>query len=163
MIPIYLLKQKKRYYGFDFCPGFWKWLIVKNKEGKTFSIEKVRDEIIAGKDDLSDWAEASEAKNFFINPNEELLPFLGEIGRWLAPKDYTPSAKNIFLQSVDYYLVAQALSGNYTLVTHEVHSNSPKRVKLPDVCLGVGVNHVTTFEMLRREGACFSMDNRGGS
>ena len=152
------VEAKKRYYGFDVCPGFWKWLIAKNREEKIFSIEKVRDEMIVGNDDLSEWVDSPEMKNFFINPNEELLPFLERIGKWLTPKNYTLSAKNIFLHSADYYLVAQALAGKYTVVTHEVHSNSPKKVKIPDVCLGVGVGHITTFEMLRRENARFILD-----
>ena len=44
------------HYGLDFCPAFWEWLIHKGNTGSVFSIDKVADEIEAGQDDLSDWA-----------------------------------------------------------------------------------------------------------
>jgi Domain of unknown function (DUF4411) len=34
------IEAKKRWYGFDFCPGFWAWLDSENKQGKVFSIER---------------------------------------------------------------------------------------------------------------------------
>lgn len=33
------IEAKNAYYGFDFCPGFWEWLVPKNREGLVFSIE----------------------------------------------------------------------------------------------------------------------------
>jgi hypothetical protein len=42
------IEAKNRYYGLDFCPAFWEWLIVSNTSGLVFSIEKVADEIEAG-------------------------------------------------------------------------------------------------------------------
>jgi hypothetical protein len=50
------IQAKNLYYGFDFCPAFWEWLIKNNASGKIFSIEKVGDEIDAGTDELSTWA-----------------------------------------------------------------------------------------------------------
>jgi hypothetical protein len=43
-------------YGFDFCPAFWEWLDAKNRSDTVFSIEKVRDELIGGGDELAEWA-----------------------------------------------------------------------------------------------------------
>jgi hypothetical protein len=34
-----------------------------------------------------------------------------------------------------------------------VFSTSVKKIKIPNVCLGVGIKHVTTYEMLRTEKA----------
>lgn len=51
---------KNLHYDFDFCPAFWDWLILKNKEQKVFSIEKVRDEINKGEDELSGWTKIKE-------------------------------------------------------------------------------------------------------
>lgn len=45
-----MIAAKNLHYGFDFCPGFWDWLVTSNASGKTFSIEKVGDEIRAGDD-----------------------------------------------------------------------------------------------------------------
>jgi len=41
------IQAKNLYYGLDFCPAFWDWLIAHNKAGRVFSIEKVGDEIEA--------------------------------------------------------------------------------------------------------------------
>lgn len=60
-----------------------------------------------------------------------------------------------FLQGADYYLVAQALAGGHTVVTHEIAGNSLKRIKIPDACLQLGVHCINPFTMLRTEGAEF--------
>ncbi len=49
------IDAKNRFYGFDICPAFWDWLVLKNKEGVLFSIEKVRDEINKEEDQLFKW------------------------------------------------------------------------------------------------------------
>ena len=63
-----------------------------------------------------------------------------------------------FLQVADYYLVAQALAHEHTVVTHEIASTSAKKIKIPDACIGLGVRCVTPFEMLRRERARFILE-----
>ena len=50
------IQAKNLYYGLDFCPAFWDWLIVNNKAKRVFSIEKVEDELNAGADELTTWA-----------------------------------------------------------------------------------------------------------
>lgn len=52
------IEAKNRYYGLDFCPAFWAWLIAANAEGKVFSIERVGAELKAGNDALAKWAAA---------------------------------------------------------------------------------------------------------
>jgi hypothetical protein len=54
------IQAKNLHYGFDFCPAFWTWLENANAASRTFSIEKVGTELLAGVDDLSDWANAGE-------------------------------------------------------------------------------------------------------
>jgi hypothetical protein len=50
------VEAKNAYYGFDFAPGFWDWLDREHANGNVYSIEKVRDELIGGDDELADWA-----------------------------------------------------------------------------------------------------------
>ena len=65
---------------------------------------------------------------------------------------YEPAAVSTFLQVSDYYLVAQAHAYGYTVVTHEIPSASVRRIKIPDVCLGIGIKVMTPVEQLcRRE------------
>ena len=55
----------------------------------------------------------------------------------------------------DFYLVAHALAGGHIVVTHEVAANSVKRIKIPNVCIGLGLRFMTPYEMLRVEKAKF--------
>ena len=66
-----------------------------------------------------------------------------------------PAAINTFLQVADYYLVAQALAGGHTVVAHEIASSSTRKLKIPNVCIGLGIKCMTPFEMLRLERARF--------
>lgn len=74
---------------------------------------------------------------------------------WASGQSYEPSAVSTFLQAGDYYLVAQALAGGHTVVTHEVPSPTVRRIKIPDACVGLRIKRMTPFEMLRRERARF--------
>jgi hypothetical protein len=148
------IQAKNLYYGLDFCPAFWDWLIAHNEAGRVFSIEKVGDEIMAGGDELATWALA-RATSFFLKPDAAMLPALGRVSAWAIGQHYDPAAVNTFLQIADYYLVAHALAHGYTVVTHEIASTSMKRIKIPDACIGLGIKCMTPFEMLRRERARF--------
>jgi hypothetical protein len=150
------IQAKNFHYGFDFCPAFWDWLIASNHGGLVYSIEKVGDELEAGSDELATWA-AQRGSAFFIEPNAATLPALGRVSSWASASGqaYEPGAINTFLQVADYYLIAQALTRGDIVVSHEIASNTKKRVKIPDVCLGLGIKCVTPFEMLRTERARF--------
>jgi Domain of unknown function (DUF4411) len=148
------IQAKNLHYGLDFCPAFWEWLVEKNAEGTVFSIEKVGDEILAGEDELSQWAETRGAE-FFLPPDPAVLPSLAAVSTWATGHSYEPAAISTFLQGADYYLVAQAQAAKHTVVTHEIPSASTRRIKIPDACIGLGVKCMTPFEMLRRERARF--------
>lgn len=148
------IQAKNLHYGLDFCPAFWDWVILGNSHGKVFSIERVGDEIEAGSDELAEWA-SQRGSEFFLKPDSAMLPALGSVSVWTASQGYEPAAVNTFLQVADYYLVAHALAYDHTLVTHEIISTSTKKIKIPNVCLGVGVKCVTPYEMLRHERARF--------
>lgn len=149
-----LIDAKNFYYGFDFCPAFWDWLIESNKAGKVFSIEKVRDELIAGADPLADWAKQLD-KDFFLPPDPAMLPALGKVSAWATTQKYEPAAVTTFLQVADYYLVAYALEHKHIIVTREIPSATVKRIKIPDACIGLGIKCMSPFEMLRLEHARF--------
>lgn len=70
-------------------------------------------------------------------------------------QQYEQAAINAFMQVADYYLVAHALADAFVIVTHEVPANSPRNIKIPNVCAGLDLAFVTPFEMLRRERARF--------
>jgi hypothetical protein len=149
------IRAKNLHYGFDFCPAFWDWLMERNAAGQVLSIEKVGNEVRAIADELSDWA-AARGPGFFLPPSDALLPSLAAVSNWAATGNrYDAGAISTFLQVADYYLVSFAHADQHTVVTHEVPSASRRKIKIPDACMGLRIQFMTPYEMLRRERARF--------
>jgi hypothetical protein len=148
------MSAKNLHYGMDFCPAFWDWLIHKGNAGSVFSIDKVADEIEAGQDELTDWVRDYGHALFKRTP-PTLTPQFAQVSNWAMGQGYSPPAIDLFLKTADYYLIAHALAGNHIMVTHEHHSTSKNRIKIPDACLGLGVRCWTPYQMLRTEQARF--------
>ncbi|WP_374666117.1 DUF4411 family protein [Ramlibacter sp.] len=148
------MSANNQHYGLDFCPAFWDWLVHNGNAGVVFSIDKVADEIEAGQDDVSDWA-SKQGQYLFRRTPASLAPQFTQVSTWAAGQQYTPAAVNQFLQAADFYSIAHALAGQHVVVTHEVVANSPARIKIPNVCLGLGVRFMQPHQMLRIERARF--------
>jgi hypothetical protein len=148
------IQAKNLHYGMDFCPAFWDWLIKRNEAEQVFSIEKVADELVAGDDDLSNWAN-QRGSRFFLPPDNEVLSALQQVSEWVMGQQYAPAAISTFFQVADYYLIAHALGHSYVVVTHEIASDVIRKVKIPNACIGLKIKCMTPYEMLRREKARF--------
>jgi len=148
------IQAKNLHYGFDFCPAFWDWLVQVNGIGGLFSIEKVGDELLAGNDDLAEWAR-QQGEGLFVPADSAVVPALTKVSTWATSQRYEPSAVATFLQVADYWVVAHALAHEFTIVTHEVPAETARKIKIPNACLGLGISFVTPYEMLRRERARF--------
>ena len=148
------IQAKNLHYGFDFCPAFWDWLLDRNAASKVASIDRVRDELVAGDDALAAWAQERD-EGFFRGPDNAVLQVLREVSSWAYSQGYDLAAVTTFLQVADYWLVAYAKAHDYTLVTHEVSDNSRRKIKIPEACSGLGISCINPFEMLSREQAQF--------
>jgi predicted nucleic acid-binding protein len=148
------IEAKNLHYGFDFCPAFWDWIVQQNAGGTVFSIQKVRDELIAGADELAEWARARN-EDFFLAPDESVVPSMTAVSAWAGSGAYDPAAASQFLQVADYYLVAHAHAKQLVVVTHEKPASSPRRIKIPNACLELGVAVISPYDMLRAESARF--------
>lgn len=148
------IQAKNLHYGFDFCPAFWEWLLEQNAAGRVYSIDKVANELAAGGDDLADWAD-QQGHNLFLPTDAGIAPSLTPVSLWVTSQQYEPAAVNTFLQVADFYLVAHALAKGHIIVTHEVASNSVRKIKIPNVCAGLSLPFMSPYEMLRREKARF--------
>jgi len=151
------IQAKNLHYGFDFCPAFWEWLDEANERKIVFSVEKVGDELIAGNDELAEWAKARWDR-FFLPPDEQVLPAFARLSSWATQQNYDPAAVNMFFQVADYYLVAHALAHGFVIVTHEVPRETKKKIKIPDACIGLGIRYLSPYDMLRREMARFVLE-----
>ena len=148
------IQAKNLHCGFDFCPAFWDWLIAQNRNGRVASVEKVADELLAGKDDLSAWAR-QRSNGFFLKPDEDTVSALRKVSIWANGGRYLPAAISTFLGLADCWLVAHALAHGNIVVTHEVAAGGVRKIKIPDACRALGVRCTAPYAMLRSEGARF--------
>ena len=149
-----LIRAKNQYYGFEFCPAFWDWLIQENENGRVFSIDKVGAGIVSGNDGLANWA-SKLTSNFFLESSTDLYDALKDVSDWVILQDYEHTSIEEFLKNEDYYIIGHALAGRHIVVTHEKRTNSKKKIKIPDVCFGLNVPCIDSFEMLRKLQPCF--------
>jgi hypothetical protein len=149
------LAAKNLHYGMDFCPAFWDWLVQANTAGNLISVEAVFDDLAPAGDALATWVTA-RGEEFFVPPQAVDAPALGRVTAWInAQQRYTSAAKQTFLSCSDYFVVSQALAGGHTVITHEKPENSVHRIKIPNVCVGLGVKYTSCWQMLRAEHARF--------
>ncbi len=143
------IQANRFHYGFDFCPAFWDWIEAGHTGGTVVSVAQVGRELAAGNDRLAQWADEHQA--MFREPDAATVASMATVSQWVLQQSYDPAAINIFLQAADYYLVAMAHAHAHVVVTHERPDGARRRVKIPNVCVGLGVGFLTTFEMLRSE------------
>lgn len=149
------IEAKNRYYAFDVVPAFWDWLDEAHAEGRIHSVQKIREELLHGADELAEWVRDRES--FFIEPDEAVVESLRQLTMWALNADppFAPAARTEFLSAGDSFLVAHAHAHERIVVTHERYAESVKRIKIPNACAGMGVEYMDLFEMLRTEGARF--------
>lgn len=151
------IDAKNRHYGFDIVPAFWDWLVQAHESGRVFTVERCSQEVIAGGDELADWMKA-RLPSFALKPSGDDQAALQTVSQWASSAGFRPGAAAQFLGAGDYFLVSQALSLGYTVVTQEEPAPlSQKRIKIPDACKAVGVPWMSPFRMLRAEGARFNL------
>ncbi len=160
-----LITAKNLYYAFDLCPGFWKSLLHYHGEGWIFSVDRVRNELLAGRsdEDLFQWVKNDVPEKFFLPVDtDELARVYTEIMMWVQRHpNYFDHAKAKFATGADGWLVACAQVRGATVVTNEQPAPaSRKDVKLPDVCDEFQVPRQNTFVMLRVLGAQFDWTGR---
>lgn len=148
------IQAKNLHYGFDFVPAFWDWLVKANHEGIVASIEQVADELRAGGDELSEWAQERD-DTFFLPADSSVLPALERVSQWTSGQNYDPAAIATFLQLADYWLIAHALAHNYVVVTHEVPAQTIRKIKIPNACIALNIRCISPYQMLRQERARF--------
>lgn len=150
---------KNRHYAFDIVPAFWEWLAQAHQAGRVFTVERCKEEVLAGGDELAAWM-ATQPASFALKPVANDQVALQRVSRWAASGGYRQGAAAEFLGAGDYFLVSQALSRGYTVVTQEEPAPlSQKRIKIPDACTAVGVTWTSPFEMLRAEGVRFTLSD----
>jgi hypothetical protein len=146
-----LIEAHQRYYAFDIAPKFWDALKQHADSGRILSIDRVKAELEAGKDELADWACKTCASIFTSTNDPKVIAGFATLMKWAhAQPQYTAAARAEFASVADGWLIAYAVEKKLTIVTHEQYSKDARaRVLIPNVCKAFSVPCVNTFEMLR--------------
>ena len=145
------IQAKNEYYSFSVCPGFWEALPWLHQKGFVWSIDRVGDELLAGKDDLAEWVKKTAPGSMFSPTTDKgIAKSFSEIMAWVqAYPQFVQSAKAEFANEADGWLIAFARVKGFVVVTHEVYAADTRRkVRIPNVCKQFSVEHVNTFKML---------------
>ena len=154
------ITAKNLYYSFEICPGFWKCVLHHHRQGRVFSIDRVRSELLAGSrtEDLVRWVRSDVPKTFFLEADTEAVGnAYTDIMMWAQRHPgYFDSAKAKFATGADGWLVVYAQVHDATVVTNEQPAPDSKReIKLPDVCDQFDVSRSSVFSVLRSLNARF--------
>jgi len=147
------IQAKRRFYGLDFCPGYWHTLIWHQQHGRLYSVDKVQDELLRGGDDLAQWVDQQFGTTAFADTSTPTVSGVyAQMLAWvMAQPQFLNSAKGEFQQVADGWLAAFAKADGYVVVTLEEYDPViRKKVPLPNVCRAFDVETITPFEMLRR-------------
>ena len=144
---------KNSYYAFAICPGFWDSLLHHHSMGNVASIDRVREELLAGRktEDLVIWVHKQLPRTFFMQSGDPaVVEAYEQVMLWVQRNpQYLDQAKAKFATEADGWLVAYAMVHGSTVVTNEQpRPESRNRILLPDVCTQFKVAYQNTFTML---------------
>ena len=149
------IEASRRYYAFDLIPAFWQTLVDNADSGRLCSIDRVKQELMRGNDDLAEWAHKI-FHNWFLSTDEaDTVEAYRRIVTWVQQQNqFLPAAKADFASCADGWLVAYAIANGCIVVTHEQYkSDAKKSIPIPNICRAFGIQAIDTFAMLRALGA----------
>jgi hypothetical protein len=135
----------------DIWPTFWARLSEMMLSGQIYTIDKVKEEIDHGNDELTQWMKANAPRCFFISADSDVMAKYAEVQNWASSSGrFKQSALSEFASVADSYLVATAAAKDMIIVTYEASAPEiKKRVKIPDACQALSVDYCDLNAVLR--------------
>ena len=149
--------QSEHFIPEDIFPSYWARLGGLIVSGDAVVHETVKDELKRIKDFIMPWIK-SLGKVKFMKTSDSCLEKYLELCSWAENEPrYSEQAVRKFEApgKADAMLCAEAWESDLTLVTFEVHSNSPNDIKIPDVCDAFDIKCLDGFDFMRAEGFRF--------
>jgi hypothetical protein len=146
------IQAHRAYYAFDVCPGHWKALLAHHDGARLCSVDRIRGELLAGKDALADWVTHTVPEALFANTDDPAITgWFGQMMTWVQSRpQFSAAAKAEFATKADGWLVAYARASGCTVVTLEIaNPNIQRKVPIPNLCDVFGVEYTNIFDMLR--------------
>ena len=155
-----LIRPARAYYPFDFAPSFWQQLRPKISLDKIAVLDKVRDELLKGTDELSAWISDLPNECILSTQDMQILQKYRDVLSFIQQSDkYSEAALRRWsqLDIADPWLIAAAKVYGYTLLSFEQSAGTipegsrSKNPKLPDVARHFQVPYTSLFDMMRNE------------
>lgn len=149
-----LIQAWQKYYSPTLCPSYWEVLNQLGAEGIIFLPYNVAEEITRTEDDLADWLRSSRIEVYHID--EQVGLALKEVFK--NPIHQTLVARGRSL--ADPWVIATAIASGACVVTKEemITAQNTTKVKIPNICLNMGVRCINDFEFLVEVSARFSCE-----
>ncbi|SDS14170.1 protein of unknown function [Maribacter dokdonensis] len=152
----FFIQAHRSIYPLDVVQSFWLKIKSLSQAGIITSIDKVKKEIFdnsSHEDELKLWCDSNLSNEFFINTDTVLENYIS-IVNWTNSMShhYTSNAIQEFLETdlADPWLIAFAMSNNWTIVTYEKSQPERKnRIKIPEVCNHFNIRYINTMQMFR--------------
>ena len=155
-----LIRPARAYYPFDFAPSFWQQLRPKISLDKIAVLDKVRDELLKGTDELSAWIRDLPNECILSTQDTQILQKYRDVLSFIQQSDkYSEAALRRWsqLDIADPWMIAAAKVYGYTLLSFEQSAGTipegsrSKNPKLPDVARHFQVPYTSLFDMMRQE------------
>ena len=147
-----LIDAARDYYPLDRVPEFWSWLVQMGKQGQVKVPIEIYDEVMKKNDDLKYWLQ--ENKDVLLFDELVSQPLVAEV----TELGYGPCLTDVEIEKIggsgDPFLIAYArVDPEHRCVVTTEHSR-PTRTRanrhIPDVCKGLGIECIGTFDLIRR-------------
>lgn len=149
----------QNYYPFDLAPGFWEQLAARLSLDEVAILDVVKDEVIRGGDDLSDWFRNIQNMHIISRKDPKILQEYAKVLNYLQSNPlYTDRALRAWAAEgiADPWLIATAKAYNYTIITLEATAGpittQSSKPKIPNICLEFGVTCKDLFYFMRQPG-----------
>ena len=73
------IEARRRYYGLDLCPGFWDCLGYHGERQRLLSIDRIRGELLQGRDALSRWVKKAPSALFVSSAEPDVVGAFREV------------------------------------------------------------------------------------
>lgn len=147
------IQAKNLFYRFNFCSGYWDWLVDGAKAKKFYIAAAVEKELKKKEDEIKGWLDKMPG-DFVIQDlaDQDVVNNYAEVIRWANfSTHYSDKAKKEFsdLDDADALLIALGMKYKYKIATHEKSDPaSKKKIFLPDAAKAFGVQCVTLYDVL---------------
>lgn len=146
-----LIVAKNTTYPFDIFPSFWNNMKSSIEAGNIKIIKAVKDEIKAGRDELSAWLD-DVSFSPIVHDSLEVISNYAEITEYIV-RQYSEREYRKWIASMniaDPWLIACSMAYGGTIVTQEEHvSQNSQKIKIPNVADCFSVSWTRSIDMMR--------------